>query len=167
MSRGESLVLGLHHPGVVVPDLDRAIEFYTKLLGFELFRESSWQVGDEGFDQVVGLRNSAARFCMLKGSNTYIELFEYSAPAPTLLPSLYGANEPGIRHLAFAVTDVQTMLEQCVELGGSKINEPFHLTGGATAAYCRDPFGNLLEFVKPGGRFPPLIDTDDTNRATQ
>ena len=49
------------------------------------------------------------------------------------------------------------MLERCVELGGQKMNDPFSVPGGATAVYCRDPFGNLLELVEPGGRFPPLV----------
>ena len=149
-------VLGFHHPGIVVPDLDRAIEFYTEFLGYELYSRSSWTSENDGFNQVIGLDGSAASFCMLSGGNGYIELFEYEAPAATVDPAALGANEPGIRHIAIAVSDVAAMLERCVELGGHKMNDPFSVPGGATAVYCRDPFGNLMELVEPGGRFPPL-----------
>ena len=152
-------VLGFHHPGIVVPDLDRAIEFYTGMLDYELYSESSWTSDNGGFNQVVGLEGSAARFCMLKGGNSYIELFQYESPRPSADSATIGANELGIRHLGIAVTDVDAMLERCVRLGGSKMNDPFSVPGGAKAVYCRDPFGNLLELVEPGGRFPPLIAT--------
>jgi len=160
VSNSGSLVLGFHHPGIVVPDLDRAIEFYTAFLGYETHSESSWGVDHSGFNQIVGLDRSAARFCMLKGPNSYIEIFEYSEPEPENNAGARNANELGIRHLAFVVADVQAALDLCVKLGGTKMNEPLSVPGGATAVYCRDPFGNLFELVEPGGRFPPLITTN-------
>ena len=150
-------VIGFHHPGIVVPDLDAGIEFYTKLLGYELYSEASWDVDHDSFNRIVGLDGSAARFCMLKGLNSYIELFEFSAPPSTAQPGDLGANEPGIRHISFAVRDVQAALDHCIELGGSKINDVVSVPGGATATYCRDPFGNILELVTPGGRFPEPV----------
>ena len=157
MSNTSDNIIGFHHPGIVVPDLDRAIDFYTKFLGYELISESSWDGNAAGFNQVVGLERSAARLCMLRGGNAYLELFEYSSPQATVDPGELGANEPGIRHIAICVKDVQLALDFCVELGGSKMNEPFGVPGGATAVYCRDPFGNLMELVAPAGRFPPPI----------
>ena len=35
---------GIHHVGITVPDLDRAIEFYTEILGLEFFDPPS-QIG--------------------------------------------------------------------------------------------------------------------------
>jgi catechol 2,3-dioxygenase-like lactoylglutathione lyase family enzyme len=153
LDESNNAVIGFHHTGVVVPDIDAAIRFYTELLDFEVYSEGSWDAENAGFNQVVGLDGSAARLCMLKGQNAYLELFEY---VPVLEPARRecNANETGIRHLCFAVRDVQAMLARCIELGGSKINEPYSVPGGATAAYCRDPFGNLIELVAPGGRFP-------------
>ena len=157
MTNAADNVIGFHHPGIVVPDLDAGIAFYTQLLGYELYSRSSWDADHDGFNRIVGLERSAARFCMLRGGNSYIELFEYSAPAATSDPRTLGPNEPGIRHIAICVRDVDAALERCEELGGSRINEPVHVPGGATATYCRDPFGNLLELVTPGGRFPKPI----------
>jgi len=102
----------------------------------------------------VGLEKSAARFCMLKGKNAYLELFEYAGAPDQAQSHPRQANESGIRHLAFAVSDVDAALDRCVELGGNRINKPVLVPGRASAAYCRDPFGNLLEFVMPLGSFP-------------
>ena len=73
-------VIGVHHIGVSVPDLDKAYEFYVGILGaVEEVERLQW--ADNPFiDSVVGLKGSAARqfFCRL--GNVQIEVFEYSAP---------------------------------------------------------------------------------------
>jgi catechol 2,3-dioxygenase-like lactoylglutathione lyase family enzyme len=55
-------VVGLNHVGIVVPDLDKAVEYYTKVLGFpEAFRS----------------RNSAGQAALVYvqiSKNTFIEL---------------------------------------------------------------------------------------------
>ena len=154
MSSPSNHVMGFHHVGVVVPDLELAISFYRELLGFEVISESSWERDNLVFNQIVGLENSAARFCMMQGNNSFIELFEYSEPAYVHHDDPGQAFQPGYRHLSFAVTDVPAILERCIELGGRKINEPLRVPGRAAGVYCHDPFGNLLEFVQPMGNFP-------------
>lgn len=156
MSEAGELVLGFHHPGIVVPDLERGMAFYSQLLGYEVILQSAWEADSAFFNQIVGLQGSAARFCMLKGPNAYLELFEYSAPAPRARTAPCQANEMGIRHIAFVVADAERAVQRCVALGGTKINDPVVAPGRAAAVYCRDPFGNLLEFVKPLGAFPEL-----------
>ena len=157
MSEANRLVLGLHHPGITVPDLDAGVAFYSQLLGYEVVMRSAWKKDNKHFNQIVGLQGSAARFCMLKGANAYLELFEYSAPAPGSGMLVQQANELGIRHLAFLVSDVEEALRRCVALGGSKMNDPSAVPSRAVAVYCRDPFGNLLEFVESLGGFPELV----------
>ena len=147
-------VIGFHHVDLVVPDIDGAKTFYMALLDLELYSESSWDGDNSGFNQVVGLEQSSARLCMLKGSNGFLELFEYSSPTGTNAGQSQ-ANDIGFRHLCVVVNDVDVALQRCIELGGSKMNDPYSVTGGATAVYCRDPYGNLLEMVSPAGRFPP------------
>ena len=154
---------GIHHAGVVVPNLNEAISFYCDLAGFEKLRESSWDAQNLAFNQIAGLENSAARFCVLKGKNGFLELFEYSSPASNASPEQRAANDYGIRHLCFEVDDVVAALDKVVELGGSRINDPVTLAAGITATYCRDPFGNLLELVMPapGGTFRSLTSLGD------
>lgn len=156
MNESDELVLGFHHPGIIVPDLEQGVRFYSQLLGYQVLLQSEWQADNEHFNRIIGLQRSAARFCMLKGPNAYLELFEFSAPATAPKPSPSQANELGIRHIAFVVADAAQAVARCVALGGAKINDPVIAPGRAAAVYCRDPFGNLLEFVKPLGDFPEL-----------
>lgn len=55
--------------------------------------------------------------------------------------------------------DVEQALARVIELGGGKMNEPVTNELGITCVYCRDPFGNLLELVKPVGGFPTIQNT--------
>ena len=148
-------VAGFHHAGIVVPDLDEAVRFYSALAGYEKIRESRWD-RTSVFNQIIGMTGSSARFCMLKGPYGYLELFEYEQPQSTATPASLNANDYGIRHLCFQVEDVEEALAQVIELGGSKMNEPVTNELGITCVYCRDPFGNLLELIRPAGGFPSI-----------
>lgn len=150
-------VRGLHHPGIVVPDLDAAVEFYGEFLSMTKVYDESWDVGDAMYDQGVGLTGSAARGVQLRGPNTYLELWQYSAPrqvGPS--PADLGANELGFRHLALEVDDVPAALQRLVALGGSAMNEPVFFDETDAAVYARDPFGNILELTTAGDH-PPAI----------
>ena len=148
-------VTGFHHAAIVVPDLDKAVRFYSGLAGYEKVRESRWG-RDSVFNRIIGLSGSSARFCMLEGPNGYLELFEYEQPQSTADPASLNANDYGIRHLCFQVEDVEAALARVIELGGGKMNEPVTNELGITCVYCRDPFGNLLELIRPAGDFPSV-----------
>ncbi len=119
------MILGFAHPAIVVPDLEKAREFYEKMLGFSVVAEESWEADNEMFNSGVGLLGSGARYYMLKGHNCFLELFEYASPAKTdPSPETLGAHELGIRHLAFYVDDVWQELDHLKALGGIHMNEP-------------------------------------------
>jgi len=40
---GNKMILAFAHPGIVVPDLDKAIEFYSKMFGFKVIGHENWQ----------------------------------------------------------------------------------------------------------------------------
>jgi catechol 2,3-dioxygenase-like lactoylglutathione lyase family enzyme len=139
------MILGFAHPAIVVPDLDKACEFYEQMFGFRPFAEEGWQ-DSEAADRAVGLRGSSCRGRTLAGHNCYLELFEYGEPeqaGPD--PASLGAHEPGIRHLAFFVDDVRAEYARLKRLGGEALGEPTEIADGIYAVYCRDPFGNIIE----------------------
>ena len=145
----------LHHPALVVPDLGAAIAFYGQMFGFEEVFRGEWQDPAPVFNQIVGLDHSAGMSCVMRGGTCYLELFEYTAPSAPVVERPQ-AHHTGLRHLAFEVEDVDAALAQCCALGGSRINDPADMPGGARAVYARDPFGNLIEFLSTGGRMPSL-----------
>ena len=95
------MILAFAHPGIVVSDLARAIDFYTNMFGFEFLSEEGWSHNNEA-DRIVGLTKSSARGCMMRGHNCFIELWEYQEPTQKIEKTQrFGAHELGIRHLAF------------------------------------------------------------------
>jgi catechol 2,3-dioxygenase-like lactoylglutathione lyase family enzyme len=142
---GNKMILAFAHPGIVVPDLDKAIDFYSKMFGFRVIGHESWE-DSEACDLAIGLKRSAAKGVMMAGHNCHIELFEYSAPAQTVAaPETFLAHETGIRHIAFYVDDPQKELDRLISLGGSALGR---LPEGGGAVYARDPFGNMIELCK-------------------
>lgn len=157
MSRKLPGVIGVHHIGVSVPDLDLARTFYIDILGaVEEVEPLQW--ADNPFiDSIVGLEGSAARqfFCRL--GNVQIEVFEYSAPKQTPLDRHRGVNEYGYTHLALQVEDLVAVHERIVA-AGLPVHAPPDLstivadaTGvkrGYAGTYCRDFFGNVFEILE-------------------
>ena len=143
------MILGFAHPGLVVPDLDKARRFYEEMFGFRHFCDEGWSESPVA-DRVVGLEGSACRGVTLAGHNCYLELFEFSEPEPsTSETESANANVPGIRHLCFFVDDCRAEYERLLKLGGEPLGEPTDIGGGVYTVYCRDPFGNIIELAEP------------------
>ncbi len=151
---------GIHHAGLVVDDLDSAIAFYGALLDMTEVERDVWTAPAPDADQAVGLIGSSAVGVMLKGSGSYLELWEYSAPEQVGdRPAERGAHERGLRHLAIEVDDVPAALARLEELGGTRMGEPVELSpDGSAAVYCRDPFGTIIEFMSTGTTLASLDD---------
>ena len=88
------------HVGISVKDMDEALGWYQKNLGFQL-------VKDDGFLPPLG-----ARVCFLQHGSFQIELFEYQAPKPLppdrLHPNL-DLQTIGTKHIAFGVPDLAAL----------------------------------------------------------
>lgn len=150
-------VMGVHHIGVSVPDLEKAREFYLGILGgVEQVAPLEW--ADNPFiDKIVGLEGSAARqfFCRL--GNVQIEVFEYAAPKQAPLNPQRGVNEYGYTHIALQVEDAAAVHERIVA-AGLPVHTPPALDAitidadgvkhGYTGTYCRDFFGNVFEILE-------------------
>jgi glyoxylase I family protein len=142
------VILGFAHPALVVPDLEKARSFYEQMFGFRHFCDEGWQNNDT-VDKVVGVKGSACRGYTLAGHNCYLELFEFSAPGQDgPAPVTLGPHQPGIRHLCFFVDDCRAEYRRLLDLGGSTLGEPTDIGGGVYTAYCRDPFGNIIELAE-------------------
>ena len=142
------MIRGIHHVALSTPDLDRLEVFYTEVLGFERAFESSWR-DRPVIDQIVGLKDSAARNIMLRAGNAYIEIFEYSSPQGRPADPNRPACDHGYTHFCLDVRDIDAEYER-LSAAGMKFHCPppsvEQLSHGTIrATYGRDPDGNIIE----------------------
>jgi glyoxylase I family protein len=142
------MILAFAHPGLVVPDLEKASQFYQHMFGFEVISTEGWKDSPE-MDRAIGLEGSSCRGLMMKGHNCFLELFEFDKPLSESEPVLnLAANSAGIRHLAFYVDDCKAEYQRLIDLGGMVLGEPAGDDQSGYAVYCRDPFGNIIELAE-------------------
>ncbi|PEQ11524.1 hypothetical protein B2G71_16995 [Novosphingobium sp. PC22D] len=79
------MIRGIHHIGMNCRDLERMKRFYCEAFGFEPVDENGFAWSDEPvMDVIVDVKGSAAKGCMLRAGQCYIEMFEYAAPPPEI-----------------------------------------------------------------------------------
>ena len=111
----------MDHVGVIVDDLAGAIEFFTAL-GLEV--QGRFSVGGAEVDRIVGLEgveNDAAMMQTPDG-HSKLELIQFNAP-PAEGDAHGPANTRGLRHLCFAVDDIEAEVAKLRANGFKTRNE--------------------------------------------
>ena len=100
----------VHSIGMTVPDLDRAVAFYTTVLAFEKVDEVEVTGADyDRLQGVVGIRMLVAR---LRLGEEMIELTEYLAPGGRPAPADARSNDRWFQHIAIIVSDMDRAYAQ-------------------------------------------------------
>jgi len=115
---------------LIVEDMDRALRFYTDVLGLRLGHRS----GD---------------YAQLDTGATRLGLYTRGAMAKTLGMSLKppSHNAPGFE-IGFKVPDVGEAFAELVGRGASAVMPPTDRPWGQRTAYVRDPDGHLIELAQ-------------------
>jgi len=150
------LVTAVDSIGLTVSDLDRSVEFYSKVLSFEKVSETEVDGSDyEHLEGVFGLRMRTAR---MRLGDEFIELTEFLAPRGRRFPPDTRANDRWFQHIAIITSDMerayQRLRENKVEhasSGPQRLPDWNKNAGGIQAFYFRDLDGHFLEVLA----FPP------------
>jgi methylmalonyl-CoA/ethylmalonyl-CoA epimerase len=126
-----------HHFGISVPDLDAALRWYERMLGFSL-------------EQRLHIAKIPAHIAFIKRGDFRIEIFQVEGAAPLpddrRVPNL-DLKTHGNKHMCFEVPDVPAAV---VALRAAGADIAFELTvDGNPTAFLRDCAGNLIEFLQP------------------
>ena len=149
-------VEGVHHVAVSVPDIELARKFYIDLLGAKETSEIAWE-GNPFIDEIVGLKDSAARSFMARLGNTHIEVFEYTQPKAGPQDPDRGVNQYGYTHFGIQVDDIMEVYNRMLEAGirfhaapdmSPITTDPDGTKRGYAATYGRDFFGNVFEIME-------------------
>ena len=141
-------VLRMDHVGVVVDDLDAAIAFFVEL-GLEL--HSQTQVEGDLVDRVVGLDGVRSEIAMVRspdGHNT-LELVKFHSPTGGDHDDAGAPSDArGIRHLTFAVDDLDDVLARLEPHGAELVGEVVDYGNVYRLCYIRGPEGIIIELAE-------------------
>jgi catechol 2,3-dioxygenase-like lactoylglutathione lyase family enzyme len=147
--------------GITVEDMDRALEFYTKVLGFE--KLDLREVAGEPYERLYGVFGMRLAVATLRLGDERIELMQFIAPRGRPAPADSRSNDRWFQHVAIIVSDMDRayswLREHKVEHAspGPQVLPAWNPSAGGIAAfYFRDPDGNHLEVLHfPAGKGDP------------
>ena len=137
----------MEHVGVVVDDLAGAIEFFVEL-GLELQGEA--QVEGRWVDRVVGLDGVRVEYAFVKTPDDHgrLELIKFHSPSTQGGNRHAPANTPGIRHVAFAVEDIDGLVAGLRARGAELVGELERYKDSYRLCYVRGPEGIIVELAE-------------------
>jgi catechol 2,3-dioxygenase-like lactoylglutathione lyase family enzyme len=137
----------MDHVGIVVDDLAAATAFFLEL-GLKLQGEGS--VEGDWVDRVVGLDGVRTDMAMLETPDGHgrLELAKFHAPASPGGDRHAPANMPGIRHLTFAVDDLDAAVAGLRAHGAELVGEVERYKDIYRLCYVRGPEGIIVELAE-------------------
>lgn len=124
----------IHHIAIICSDYPVSKKFYTEVLGLEIIRE------------VYRKDRGSYKLDLRVGDTAQIELFSF--PSPPSRPS--NPEATGLRHVAFQVTELNSVIEQLLKRGAAC--EPVRIDEftGRRFTFFADPDGLPIELYEQG-----------------
>jgi methylmalonyl-CoA/ethylmalonyl-CoA epimerase len=133
---GAALAIKPHHTGISVPNLEESIDWYRRMLGFEVVRRVT--------------PNAGIAIALLKRDDCYIELFQVNGAqalpeyrrSPTADLAVHG-----IKHFAFEVADARAAAAALTARGADVVLAPIENTT-EIFFFVADNSGNAFELIQ-------------------
>ncbi|MGF9976532.1 VOC family protein [Viridibacillus arvi] len=154
----------IDHVGIIVNDLPAAKAFFLDF-GLEMLGEGKVE-GEwvERMERLMGLQDVKEEVEMLRtpedGANielvvlrtpegdANIELVKFHTPSDENSIQRPLANTLGIRHIAFAVEDIEALVTKLTKIGAELIGEIQNYENAYKLCYVRGPEGIILELAE-------------------
>ena len=155
------LVKAVASVGITVSDLDRSVEFFANVLGFERINEV--EVHGPEYEKLQGLFGVRMRIARMKLGDEEIELTQYLAPEGRPIPAGWGSNDHWFQHIAIVVSDMDKAYQHLrshkirhASTGPQIIPATNKAAAGIRAFYFKDDDGHALEIIYfPVGKGDP------------
>jgi catechol 2,3-dioxygenase-like lactoylglutathione lyase family enzyme len=130
------------HVGVAVPNLDRAVSWYSSVLGLEPLGQpvsvepGGGHAGKVAADVLGDVRFRQAHLTTANG--VAVELFEFEEAR---------ARRAGLFHFCLVPASLERTARRIAATGGRRTSRIWPIFNGAPyrMCYCEDPFGNTIE----------------------
>ena len=141
------MITQIRHTGLVVTDLEAALNFWRDLLGFIVVR----QMEESGphIDAMMGLKDvrvTTSKLTAPEGGMIELLYFHSHPDQPIWSGTPYST---GFTHVAITVKDIDNLCEMLIKHGVTFCAPPQRSPDGmAKVTYCRGPEGVLIELVE-------------------
>ena len=143
-------IIAADHTGITVSNLERSLEFWQNVLGFE-FSHRAHQTREMA-SEITGVACAEIKLAVVKAPGGHkIELLEYLGP-PDRKHANLRPSDIGSVHVALTVDKLDAILEKIAASGWKAAGKPQTLKTGPNAGkrvvYVRDPDGTTIEFMQ-------------------
>lgn len=137
--------------GIVVEDIDAAIEFFAEL---GLILEGRMPIEGEWAGRVTGVRGQRVEIAMMRTPDGHgrLELSRFDAPAIASDHRTAPVNSLGYLRVMFTVEDIEDTLARLRELGATVVDEVVNYEDIYRLCYIRGPEGILLGLAQQLGQ---------------
>jgi catechol 2,3-dioxygenase-like lactoylglutathione lyase family enzyme len=139
--------------GMTVRDMDRSVEFYSKVLSFE--KVSDIELAGPESERLTGVFGLRMRIVRMKLGEENLELTEYLAPRGRPIPPDTRSNDRWFQHVAIIVRDMDEAYKHLrkhkvehASSGPQRLPDWNKKAGGIKAFYFKDPDGHHLEVLQ-------------------
>ena len=142
--------LAINHIGMTVPDIERAIDWYARVMGFRLIFRRTLEYRPEVPEvrEIFGERmRRAYQAHLLSANGVGLELFQFVDPPVEAPANGFAWHETGVFHLCVTDPDIDGLVARIVANGGRQRTKVWQFLPGRPyrLVYCEDPFGNVIE----------------------
>ena len=144
--------------GMTVADMDRSVDFYSKVLSFE--KVSDVEVAGTEYERLTGVFGVRLRLVRMRLGEESLDLTEYLAPRGRPVPPDTRSNDRWFQHVAIIARDMDEayrhLRKHKVEHASTspqRLPDWNKQAGGIRAFYFKDPDGHYLEVLQfPEGK---------------
>jgi len=150
------LVSAVDSVNMTVSDMDRAVDFYSRVLSFKKVWDT--EVAGETYENLEDVFGVRMRVVRMQLGDEFIDLTEYLAPKGRPINAGARSNDRSFQHIAIVVSDMDKayswLRQNKVEYASSGPQRLLNwnkTASGIKAFYFKDPDGHSLEILQ----FPP------------
>ncbi len=142
------MLLGIRHTGLIVKDIQKSLDFYESLIGFNVIQDF-WDDSDyiNEITRTIGANVHMVKLAAPDGS--VIELLSYEGdlePTERINLPIYNVGEA---HIALKISSCQDMYNKLIQNNVEVLSEPIISSEKiAKVFFCLDPDRYRVEFVE-------------------
>ncbi|KAF4987177.1 hypothetical protein FDECE_15558 [Fusarium decemcellulare] len=144
----------INHVAVSVSDIEAAIKWYSRVLGFQVIRDRIFHIkrSDNPSAAIFAIYGDALQEVklayMATGNGVGFEVFQFLDPGFKANSVDFEYNRGGFFHICVTDPDPDALADKIVSEGGKRQGSTVKVAGGAaTCSYVKDPWENVIEIL--------------------